>query len=155
MNSTHCPLRILVVEDHASTNEVLAKMLAKAGHVSTAVKCAADALHAFRDRSFDLVICDIGLPDASGWELLKKLRAVRRDFRAIALTGHCFPRDLALSSEAGFDLHITKPAEWGTIDQAVLRLFPPGSAPAAAAPAGGSWRDGFRDFPDGARLARG
>jgi CheY-like chemotaxis protein len=92
------------------------------------VETATDAVEAFHLRSFDLVIADIGLPDASGWDLLKLLRAVRRGFRAMALTGYCYPADLELSTEAGFDLHVTKPAEWQTIQQALAMLFPAGAA---------------------------
>jgi two-component system, sensor histidine kinase len=125
MNPAHHSLEILIIEDHASTNEVLVKMLAKVGHVCAAVSDAAAAMEAFGRQRFDVVISDIGLPGTNGWDLLKRLRAMRQDFRAIALTGYCYPDDLMHSQEAGFDLHIAKPAEWGTIQDALSRLVCP------------------------------
>jgi CheY-like chemotaxis protein len=131
MNPARPSLQILLVEDHASTNEVLVRMLARAGHACTAVSDAAAAVEVFLKARFDVVISDIGLPGTNGWELLKLLRAVRSDFRAIALTGYCFPGDHEQSHEVGFDLHIAKPPEWGTIENALASLMRSGEAMAS------------------------
>lgn len=130
-------IQTLVVEDHASTNEVLVKMLGKAGYACTAVQDAWTAVDMFRREHFELVIADIGLPDANGWELLRLLRAIRRDFRAVALSGHCYPADIEHSQEAGFDLHISKPAEWQTIEAALAGMFSAGGLREGGSPVGG------------------
>src|ERR1044072_7159996 len=87
-------LQILVIEDHESTNQVLVRMLHKAGHEVSSAKNGETALKALQFARFDLVISDIGLPDTNGWELLKKLRAAQPDLKAIALTGYGYPNDM-------------------------------------------------------------
>ncbi len=62
-------MRILVVEDHADTVDVVQRMLKKDGYNVTAALTLADATTACREGKFDLLICDIGLPDGDGWGL--------------------------------------------------------------------------------------
>lgn len=118
------PLRILFIEDHISTNEVLTRMLRNEGHTVW----SAESGHAARrlvdeGHAFDLVISDLGLPDTSGWELLPHLQNKLPELRAIALTGYGYPPDIQRSEEAGFDLHLVKPPEWPRIRQAIAELF--------------------------------
>ena len=100
-------------------------MLHKAGHVVTSAKNGETALKALRQAHFDLVLSDIGLPDTNGWDLLKKIRAAHPDTKAIALTGYGYPNDMKRSSQVGYDMHITKPPDWNTINAALKSLFPP------------------------------
>ena len=60
--------------------------------------------------SFDLLISDLGLPDGSGHDLLRELRARGHQFPAIALSGYGQAEDVRRSYEAGFAAHLTKPA---------------------------------------------
>jgi CheY-like chemotaxis protein len=117
-------LKILVIEDHESTNQVLVRMLQKGGHEVTAAKNGETALKALQGGQFDLVLSDIGLPDTNGWDLLKKIRAAQPDTKAIALTGYGYPNDMKRSSQVGYDMHITKPPDWAVIDAALKSLFP-------------------------------
>jgi CheY-like chemotaxis protein len=126
-------LNILLVEDHAGTNQVMTRMLMKAGHNVSAAKNGEGALELCKHQTFDLLVCDIGLPDTNGWELLKKLRASQPDLRAIALTGYGFPNDVKRSNQVGFERHITKPPEWPVIQATIKSMFPEtGTAPATA-----------------------
>lgn len=117
-------LKILVIEDHESTNQVLVRMLQKGGHEVTAAKNGEMALKALQGGRFDLVLSDIGLPDTNGWDLLKKIRAAQPDTKAIALTGYGYPNDMKRSSQVGYDMHITKPPDWNAIEAALKSLFP-------------------------------
>ncbi|MEO6995992.1 MAG: PAS domain S-box protein, partial [Lacunisphaera sp.] len=65
------PLRLLMVEDHEATLQVLLRLLAREGHVVTAARSVAEALTAAAKGKFDLVISDLGLPDGSGIELMQ------------------------------------------------------------------------------------
>ncbi|HYR59284.1 MAG TPA: PAS domain S-box protein, partial [Chthoniobacteraceae bacterium] len=103
------PLRLLVIEDHESTLATLGRLLSRAGHNVTCAGSAASALEAARATAFDAVISDIGLPDASGHELLSQLRALQPGLGAIALSGYGMEDDLRLSEEAGFHAHLIKP----------------------------------------------
>lgn len=126
-------LNILLVEDHAGTNQVMTRMLLKAGHKVCAANNGESALENCRQHGpFDLLICDIGLPDTNGWDLLKKLRAGQPGLRAIALTGYGFPNDVKRSNQVGFERHITKPPEWPVIQATIKSMFPE-AGPAAPA----------------------
>jgi PAS domain S-box-containing protein len=112
------PLRILVVDDDEPTRRVLTAALASLGHaVRTAdsVASAADAVRA----SFDVLLCDIGLPDGTGYDVLRLLDS--RPVRAIALSGFGLDDDLRKSRASGFAEHLTKPIDLHTLDAAIRR----------------------------------
>ena len=124
-------MRILLVEDHADTATVLARLLRRDGHDVTAAATADDALAACDARNVDLLVCDIGLPGHDGWELLPLLRE-RHAMPAIALTGYGAPADVARSRSAGYDLHLTKPVDAATLRAAVAGLVPAAGRSASA-----------------------
>ncbi|HKH43303.1 MAG TPA: ATP-binding protein [Thermoanaerobaculia bacterium] len=108
------PLRILLVEDHMDTAAALAELLDLMGHqvlvahdVSSGLAAAATAL---QGEGLDLVISDLGLPDASGLDLMRELSG-RHGLRGIALSGYGTENDIRASREAGFALHLTKPVD--------------------------------------------
>jgi PAS domain S-box-containing protein len=105
---TRPPLAILVVEDHADTAASLAQLLESEGHSVRTAASVAEAEALFRDGPCDLLITDLGLPDASGHELLGRLRQVR-PVPAIVLSGYGMDSDVAASRAAGFLEHLTKP----------------------------------------------
>ena len=115
-------LRILVVDDNADAAEMLQAVLEMSGH---AVAVAYDGTAALaRAASFqpDAVFLDIGLPDRSGFEVAQALRGIDGMDRAtlVALTGWGAHEDRQRSSEAGFDAHLTKPADLDRVHE-VLR----------------------------------
>ena len=100
--------RILVVEDDAMLNSGLCYNLELDGYQAVPAFDAAMALEKIQNESFDLTILDVNLPDGDGFELCKKIKAVR-DVPVVFLTA----RDLEADVMAGFDLgaddYITKP----------------------------------------------
>ena len=104
----HSPLRLIVVEDHANTAEALKKFLKAVGYHVFVATDMASALSLASSVEFDLLLSDLGLPDGTGWELLKQLNA-ERHIRAIAFSAHNSPEDLDRSAEAGFIEHLPKP----------------------------------------------
>lgn len=117
------PLRILFVEDDPATNRTLSKLLARRGHAVHAVASGKEALATPALESFDLVICDIGLPDTNGWDLIVELKQRVPQIQAVALTGFGSIGDYGKSAEAGFAVHITKPAEIESIERVIAQLF--------------------------------
>ncbi len=104
------PARILIVDDHADTASILVRALQRAGFaVETAANCDA-ALYASSITPFDLFLCDIGLPDCDGWELIGRLR-LQRPTKAIAVSGYGTDADVQRSLDAGFLAHLTKPLD--------------------------------------------
>lgn len=114
------PLRILLVDDHRDTRDALQKLLVRKGyHVEVAedVRSGFDLAQA---RPFDLLISDIGLPDGSGVELMRKIRAVS-SLPGIALSGFGMQHDIERSKEAGFVEHLTKPVNFSHLQAAIAR----------------------------------
>ena len=114
--------RVLVVDDHPDTAEVLSVLFQMLGHEARCALRGKDALQIAREIDPDLVLLDIGLPDINGYEVIRALRDdTRRPARFIAaVTGHCLPKDVSRAAQAGFDQHIVKPVDLGKVRQ-VLR----------------------------------
>jgi signal transduction histidine kinase/ActR/RegA family two-component response regulator len=114
------PLRLLVVEDHPSTREILTALLQVARHQ---VKTAGDIATARRlaeTHVFDLVLSDLGLPDGSGLDLMIELRD-RYGLEGIAVSGYGMEEDLRRSREAGFREHLVKPVTLDQLSSAIAR----------------------------------
>jgi signal transduction histidine kinase/response regulator RpfG family c-di-GMP phosphodiesterase len=115
-------LRILLVEDHVDTGRVLSRLLKNSGHVVEYVENAASAYALFQRREFDLVISDLGLPDESGLDLMRKLRALRPKIAGVCLSGYGMEEDVRACHEAGFAEHITKPVDIRRLRAVVARF---------------------------------
>ncbi|MEZ0385669.1 MAG: response regulator [Verrucomicrobium sp.] len=102
-------LRILLVEDHADTSFALSRLLAKRGHEVLTASKIEEARRRVADQSFQLILCDIGLPDGSGTEFVSEQRAKGNQTPAIALTGFGMEEDVHECLNAGFQKHLTKP----------------------------------------------
>jgi signal transduction histidine kinase/ActR/RegA family two-component response regulator len=107
------PRVILVVEDYLDSAQALADVLAFQGHrVHIAANGRTGAAKA-REIKPDVVFCDIGLPDMTGYEIAQSLRRDEelRSTYLVALSGYAQPEDRRRAVEAGFDAHIAKPAD--------------------------------------------
>lgn len=100
---------VLLVEDHPDTATALKAYLERAGHAVVRAGTCAEALAHPDLARMEALICDIGLPDCSGWELLPELRAKMGQAYAVAITARGLPEDKARSLAAGFQAHLTKP----------------------------------------------
>jgi PAS domain S-box-containing protein len=103
-------LRILLVEDHEDTRLIFRMILSQKGHFVESAASAGEALTLASQQAFDLVISDLGLPDFSGIELMTILRE-RYSLRGVAVSGYGMDEDIRRSKSAGFDYHVTKPAD--------------------------------------------
>ena len=111
-------LSILIVEDNEDARESLALLLKLNGHDVTAVSTGRAGLEEASDHPPDVLICDIGLPDLDGFEVIRALRAARPAIGvfAIALTGYAQPLDREQAIAAGFDAHLAKPPRFEELD---------------------------------------
>jgi DNA-binding NtrC family response regulator len=101
--------RILLVEDHALTANSLARLLKQRGYdVHIAGNCFT-AMQAIHDGKFDAMICDLGLPDGTGWDLLQEVKRVWPTVPAVAVSGFGTQEDVQRSLAAGFISHQIKP----------------------------------------------
>ncbi len=104
-------LAILIVEDNTDLAATYRTLLERQGHHVTAVHTGADALTATRADLFDVVLCDLGLPDIDGYTVARGVRALPHGdrIRLIAVSGFSQGTDHALCRAAGFDTHLAKP----------------------------------------------
>ncbi|MEV0909723.1 hybrid sensor histidine kinase/response regulator [Streptomyces hokutonensis] len=104
-------LAILIVEDNADLAATYRTLLERQGHHVTAVHTGADALTATESDVFDVVLCDLGLPDTDGYTVARTVRARPHGDRPrlIAVSGFSRGTDRSLSRTAGFDAHLAKP----------------------------------------------
>jgi len=114
-------LRLLLVEDHDDTREVLARLLSRRGYEVEAARNAQEARSLSSGKTFDLLVSDISLPDATGYQLLDELGA-RHGLRGIAMSGFGSDADLAQSKAAGFLEHLVKPIDAKVLDAAIQRV---------------------------------
>ena len=114
-------LRLLFVEDHDDTRDVLARLLSRRGYCVEAARNAQEARSLSSGKTFDLLVSDIALPDATGCELLKELSSKHR-LRGIAMSGFGSDADLAQSRAAGFLEHLVKPIDATALDAAIQRV---------------------------------
>jgi PAS domain S-box-containing protein len=115
------PLRLLVVEDHEQSLEVLSRLLVRAGHSVVGVSTKADALAEASQTEFDGVVSDLGLPDGTGHELMHILRE-QRGLKGIALSGYGTETDQQNSRNAGFIAHLIKPVVFAELNRALVTL---------------------------------
>jgi PAS domain S-box-containing protein len=104
------PLRVLLVEDHRDTRHVLARLLIHFGHEVVTAENIRRALQILGTGEIDVLLCDIGLPDGSGYEVVAQARR-KRPIKAVAITGFGTEEDVRRSKEAGFDFHLVKPVD--------------------------------------------
>jgi CheY-like chemotaxis protein len=112
----HCPpLRILVVENHDDTRQMLDRLLTRGGHSIFEASTMEEALQLLQAQGIDVLLSDIGLPDGDGWELLERAKSLGQ-FYAIAISGYGTLADKSRSREVGFRHHLVKPFTTDEID---------------------------------------
>ncbi len=117
-------LRVLVVDDNIDAADTLAALLEMSGHVTRVANDGHQAIEMAQDFQPQVVFLDIGLPGMNGYEVARKLRetpGVERAF-LVALTGWGTREDRERSSEAGFDHHLTKPADMNAVETLLAGL---------------------------------
>jgi PAS domain S-box-containing protein len=114
-------LRVLLVEDHADSRRVLGRLMESFGCVVRSAGTVAEALAAAGRESFDVLVSDIGLPDGSGIDVMRQIRA-RHNIKGIALSGFGQAEDLRRSEEAGFEIHLTKPVDYQELHDVIERV---------------------------------
>jgi DNA-binding NtrC family response regulator len=117
------PQTILLVEDHADTANVFARMLRRDGFDVTIATTAASASALCNDKSFDLLICDLQLPDGLGNEVLNAARSRSPGTKAVVVSGHDSPAQLAEAKQSGFEDYFLKPIDYAALRAAIARLL--------------------------------
>ncbi len=114
-------LRVVVVDDNRDSADTIAMLLEGSGRDVRVEYTGPDGLETVRSFRPDAVLLDIGLPGLDGYEVA---RAIRRDpelsgVKLIAVSGYGQESDRRRSKDAGFDVHMVKPVEPQTIEDAL------------------------------------
>jgi two-component system CheB/CheR fusion protein len=120
-NGGKTKLRVLVVEDHQDTAKLLSRLLGASGYAVKMAHDAAAALQLAATEPFDVIVSDIGLPDMTGYDLMKEIKS-RYPIKGIAMSGFGMEEDLRKSREAGFSDHIVKPANVAQLERSIRRV---------------------------------
>ena len=112
--------RVLIVDDNPDAADSLAQLVEIFGHSAEIAYDGASAIVKAHATSFDVVLCDLGLPGVSGYEVARTLRAERNDIRLIAVSGYAQPEDIERAISAGFDSHLSKPPDPDTLKRMLL-----------------------------------
>lgn len=113
--------KILLVEDHRDTARMMTRLLERSGYEVKQAENASSALQLADGEAFDLVVSDIGLPDMTGYELMRQLKG-QYGLKGIALTGYGMEDDLRQSRDAGFLEHVVKPVNMTHLETAIDRI---------------------------------
>jgi two-component system, sensor histidine kinase and response regulator len=110
---THGPFRILLAEDNLVNQKLAILLLEKQGHHVTVARNGNDAVTAIENGNFDLVLMDVQMPELSGLDATKKVRAQEkakgRHLPIIAMTAHAMKGDRETCFAAGMDGYLSKP----------------------------------------------
>ncbi len=121
------PARILIIEDNPTNLELVVYLLTRFGHQIAYSNTGSDGVRQARGDRFALILCDIELPDISGFDIVRLLKADKelRHIPLIAVTALAMVGDRSRIIEAGFDGYIPKPIEpQGLIDELDRYLAP-------------------------------
>jgi signal transduction histidine kinase/HPt (histidine-containing phosphotransfer) domain-containing protein len=120
------PLKILLAEDSVDNRNLVAAFLRGTGVSLTCVGNGAEAVRAYQESNFDLVLMDVNLPVLDGHEATRRIRAWEHargipPQPVVALTAHTSAEDVKASREAGCDAHVSKPFSRQALHDAVSR----------------------------------
>jgi signal transduction histidine kinase/CheY-like chemotaxis protein len=110
-------LRVLVVDDEVDARDLISIILTQSGAEVKAVATAAEALHEIMEWRPDALVSDLGMPGEDGYTLIRRVRAMeaqtgsRRMIPAVALTAYARGHERLQALAAGYQAHLSKPAE--------------------------------------------
>lgn len=108
-NARSGAVSVLVVDDDTETARAIMRSLSAMGNHVEIQASGPEALRALSQRSFDVVLSDISMPEMDGYQLLHALRAVNRDIPVVLLTGDPSVSGAARALEVGAFRYVTKP----------------------------------------------
>jgi CheY-like chemotaxis protein len=113
------PMRILLAEDEVVSRDVVSRFLRMDGHEVEIVENGFDALHAFEQQSFDLVLTDHGMPGMNGLQLAAAVKELQPNVPIILLTGFGHPGLRNGETPDCVDIVISKPVPQNALRKAI------------------------------------
>ena len=113
---------ILVVDDEPEVLKALGLNLEHFGHWVKGFTSGAEAIKAFKDGKYDLVITDLGMPEVSGWDVTRAIKEIQPDMPVLIITGWAI--ELDEEQKQIVDGIIAKPFSRDSISSAIAQVFP-------------------------------
>lgn len=107
--------RILVIDDEEPVRNVLSRILTQANHQVTVAGNGEEGIRLFKEREFDAVLTDLGMPGMSGWEVCKVIKQISPELPVGMITGWGSEVSRAKIEETGLDFVISKPFDFNQI----------------------------------------
>jgi CheY-like chemotaxis protein len=107
-------LRLLVIDDEPDSRRTIAAILEQYGAIVTAAASAKEGLTLSARQSFDVLLCDIAMPEQDGYSLIRRIRSLpdeKSHTPAVALTAYGRPSEREIALAEGFDEYLKKPVE--------------------------------------------
>jgi PAS domain S-box-containing protein len=120
-------VRVLVVDDERDSRDLLRALLEPRGADVSLAGSADEALDVLQDRTFDILIADIGMPERDGFWLIRAIRNLphaHRQIPAIAVTAYASPGEREMALRAGYDVHLAKPLDVDELLSVVANALP-------------------------------
>lgn len=108
---TKAIMRILLVEDHQDTRQLLTRLLTRWGFDVAPADNLESGLNRLESEPIDVILSDIALPDGTGYALVSEARRRGKEVLAIALSGYNYPGEVQIAKLTGFDHHLSKPCD--------------------------------------------
>lgn len=116
-------IKILVVDDEEIMRSLMTKILQKAGYSVQTADCGAEALKALRTNKIDIVMSDVKMPDGSGFDLLREIKATYSGIAVIMMTAYADSYTIKDALIYGADEYITKPFKHYEVTVVVERAY--------------------------------
>jgi CheY-like chemotaxis protein len=111
--------RILVIDDEDVIRDFLGEMFVTVGHEADVAATGPEGIAMFDAGQYDVVFSDLGLPDMSGWDVAKAIRAKNAQVPIVLLSGWGIQLDDVRIKECGVDLVLSKPCQMDELINAV------------------------------------
>jgi PAS domain S-box-containing protein len=120
-------LRILLAEDNAVNQKLAVRLIQKQGHTVRVANNGREAVAAWSEEPFDLILMDLQMPEMSGFEATEAIRKLEVKIGChtpiIALTAHAMKGDRERCLEGGMDGYVTKPIQTAELMHAIAEVL--------------------------------
>ena len=115
--------KVLIIDDYADIADSLSELLELDGHTVAVAYSGPEGIKRAREFYPEVILCDIGLPGMSGYEVARAFRLDKKlkNTLLIALTGYALSEDIQQAADAGFDYHLAKPVDLARLKRILAR----------------------------------
>ncbi len=115
--------RILVLEDDPQLQDIFQRFLGRMGHQTSGAFSLADGRRHLLEDSYDILLCDMRLPDGDGLVLVEEFRDVLRDAGTHVVVVSAEPQYTSLAEELDIEFFLTKPVSLQMLGTLINRLM--------------------------------